>query len=92
MTSVKLDNLASLNNEIFFVGDLNIYAFNKKCPMSNRIFSVAKIFNRPQAVTLVSRHKFGDITTCIDHIYINRADDCSQAVSVHWAAVQCCNY
>lgn len=81
-----LDNTADNNSEIYFLGDLNINALNENCPMWNRISSVAKICNLTQVVTSPTRtatNRFGITTaTCIDHIYTNRPEHCSKAISI----------
>ncbi len=80
------DNAADGNSEIYFLGDLNIDAFNDNCVMRKKVMSPAKTCNLTQVVTLPTRmfiNKFGITkSTCIDHIFTDMPEHCSKAVSV----------
>lgn len=81
-----LDKAGDRNNEIYFMGDLNIDALNQNCPMWKKLCSIAKTCNMTQVVSAPTRiftNKYGKNTsTCIDRIFINTPAKCSKAVSV----------
>ncbi len=87
------DMVTDESKDIFLLGDLNIDWFSKNCPLRKKLILMASVCNLTQVVTQPTRISITTdgvkISTCIDHIFTNIHELCSQAVSV---AVGCSDH
>lgn len=74
--------LAFVANEIYFLGDLNIDWNSLNCPQKNKllVFTEACGLTKPTRVCL--KRDGSKTSTCIDHIYTNSAELCTQVISI----------
>lgn len=83
---VMLDKVCDLDNEVYFLGDLNIDWNMFNCPLKERMQAITNACNLVQMVdkpTRVCIKKDGSKSeTCIDHIFTNISYLCSKAISI----------
>lgn len=81
-----LDRVCDLDNEIYFLGDINIDWNLKSCTLRHKLLSCADICNLTQVVTKPTRVNCkadgSKSSTCIDLIFTNVAELCSKAISI----------
>ena len=81
-----LDSVCDVNREVYFLGDLNIDWFSSSCPLKRKLLTVNSACNLVQVINHPTR-VFTNTTgtrssTCIDHIFTNAVELCSEAISV----------
>lgn len=81
-----IDKISDENKELFMLGDLNIDYFSISCHLRKKLLSVANACNPTQVVNLATRvftNRAGvKSSTCIDHIFTNVPEHCSNAISL----------
>lgn len=81
-----LDQVYDLSMEVILTGDLNVDWLLPHCPLKQRLMNIANSCSFKQMVkqpTRISINKKGITTSsCIDHIYVNRKELYSKAISV----------
>lgn len=89
----NFDKVCDEGKNVFILGDLNINWFSKNCPLYKRLNFMTSVCHLSQIVNqatrfTVSKDSF-QTSTCIDHIFTNVPELCSQAVSM---AVGCSDH
>lgn len=81
-----LDQVYDLSMEVILTGDLNVDWLLPHCPLKQKLMNIANSCSLKQMVkqpTRISINKRGITTSsCIDHIYVNRKEVYSKAISV----------
>ena len=81
-----LDKVCDLGFETFYLGDANIDWMDSKCPLKKRLHKTTSACNLVQMVNNYTRihlkHDGSVSKTCIDHIFTNYHDLCSNALSI----------
>ena len=81
-----LDHASSTSHEIYFMGDLNIDWNSFCCPMKMKLMNasaacgLSQVINKPTRICLKTDGT--RVATCIDHIFINTPEFCSNSISV----------
>ena len=82
----SLDRVSNTNQEVYFLGDMNIDWNSPCCPMKTKLMNVCATCSFSQTVGKPTRISFkcdgSKVATCIDHIYVNSPEVCSTAISV----------
>ena len=81
-----LIRVTDMAREVYVLGDFNIDWLSESCPLRKKLNSTALICNLTQMVNKPTRVHCNEAgrtsATCIDHIFTNNIDLCSNAVSV----------
>lgn len=81
-----LDRVCDINNEIYFLGDLNIDWNSRCCALRNKLLSLTDACNLSQVITkptrICSRADGSKSSTCIDLIFTNVAELISKVISM----------
>lgn len=80
------DKLSDMNNEMYFLGDMNIDWLGQPGTNKNHVLSILNACNLYQIVTQPTRTSIDSdgiiVNTCTDHIYTDVPDLCSKVVSM----------
>ncbi len=81
-----LDKVCDSNNEIYFLGGLNIDWNSKECALRRKLLSLADACGLQQVITkptrICCRADGLKTSTCIDLIFTNAAELCSKTISL----------
>ena len=81
-----LENICYVNTEVYFLGDLSIDWFSSSCPLKRKLLTVTSVCNLVQVInqhnTVFTNTTGTRSSTCINHIFTNTVELCSEAVSI----------
>ena len=81
-----LDRVCDSDNEVYFLGDINLNWNNQTCSLRRKLLSCADTCNLKQVVKkptrICSKADGSTSSTCIDLIFTNVSELCSKAISI----------